>query len=88
MVHIQAARNAVIQPWSNGQTEDQINRLKTLKHAIFGRAHAELLRARLVCQTIPRDLPDPEDSLSNCFRADLNETETANPMTFARCANR
>jgi len=28
IVDIQAARNAVIEPWSNGQAEGQINRLK------------------------------------------------------------
>jgi transposase len=48
MVDIQAVRNAVIESWSNGQTEGQINRLKTLKRAMFGRASTELLRARLM----------------------------------------
>jgi hypothetical protein len=47
MIDIQAVRNAVIERWSNGQTEGQINRLKTLKRAMFGRADTELLRARL-----------------------------------------
>jgi transposase len=32
----------------NGQTEGQINRLKTLKRAMYGRAGAELLRARML----------------------------------------
>lgn len=45
---IQAVRNAVIEPWSNGQTEGQINRLKTLKRAMFGRADIQLLRARMM----------------------------------------
>jgi transposase len=48
MIDIQAVRNAVIERWSNGQTEGQINRLKTLKRAMFGRANTELLRARLL----------------------------------------
>jgi hypothetical protein len=48
MTDILAIRNAVIEPWSNGQTKGQINRLKTLKRAMFGRAHTELLRARLL----------------------------------------
>jgi len=30
------------------QTEAQINRLKTLKRAMYGRAGAELLRARML----------------------------------------
>jgi len=45
---LEAARNAVTETWSNGQTEGQINRLKTLKRAMYGRAGAELLRARLL----------------------------------------
>jgi transposase len=43
-----AIRNAILEPWSNGQTEGQINRLKTLKRAMYGRAGAELLRARML----------------------------------------
>jgi len=34
---IHAVRNAVAEPWSNGQTEGQINRLKTLTAAIARR---------------------------------------------------
>ena len=45
---IEAVRNAVLEPWSNGQTEGQINRLKTLKRAMYGRAGVDLLRARLM----------------------------------------
>lgn len=43
-----AVRNAIAEPWSRGQAEDQINRLKTLKQAMFGRAGIELLRARML----------------------------------------
>lgn len=39
---------ALRKPWSNGQTEGQINRLKTLKRQMYGRANIDLLRARLV----------------------------------------
>src|SRR5271165_862957 len=45
---IEAVRNAVMEPWSNGQTEGQINRLKTLKRAMYGRAGVDLLRARMM----------------------------------------
>jgi hypothetical protein len=45
---IDAVRNAVLEPWSNGQTEGQINRLKTLKRAMYGRAGVDLLRARMM----------------------------------------
>ena len=42
---IEAVQNAVLKPWSNGQTEGQIN---TLKRAMYGRAGVDLLRARLM----------------------------------------
>lgn len=42
------SRLAIEFHWSNGQTEGQINRLKTLKRAMNGRAGAELLRARML----------------------------------------
>jgi transposase len=45
---IEAVRNAVLEPSRNGQTEGQINRLKTLKRAMYGRAGVDLLRARLM----------------------------------------
>ncbi len=45
---IDAVRNAVTETWSNGQTEGQINRLKTLKRAMYGKAGTELLRARML----------------------------------------
>jgi transposase len=44
---ISAVRNAICEPWSNGQTEGQINRLKMLKRTMYGRASAALLRARM-----------------------------------------
>lgn len=47
MHDIQGVRNAVIESWSNGQTEGQINRLKTLKRSMFGRTDIQLLRARM-----------------------------------------
>lgn len=43
-----AVRNAVLESWSNGQTEGQINRLKAIKRAMYGRAGIELLRARMI----------------------------------------
>jgi transposase len=47
---IEAVRNAVLGPWSNGQTEGQINRLKTLKRAMYGGVGVDLLRAPLPLQ--------------------------------------
>jgi transposase len=45
---VEAVAAALREPWSNGQTEGQINRLKTLKRQMYGRANLDLLRARLV----------------------------------------
>jgi transposase len=45
---IDAVKNAITEPWSNGQAEGQINRLKTLKRAMYGPAGVEHLRARLL----------------------------------------
>lgn len=38
---------ALTETWS-GQTEGQINRLKTLKRQMYGRANIDLLKARLM----------------------------------------
>jgi transposase len=35
-------------PWSNGQTEGQVNRLKLLKRQMYGRANFDLLRQRVL----------------------------------------
>lgn len=43
-----AVTAALREPWSNVQTEGQINKLKTLKRQMYGRANLDLLRARLV----------------------------------------
>ncbi len=34
--------------WSNGQVEGQINRLKTLKRQMYGRANLDLLERRFL----------------------------------------
>jgi transposase len=38
----------VNEPWSSGQADGQINRLKIRKRAMFGRAGIELLQARML----------------------------------------
>src|SRR5215831_9697856 len=45
---ISAVAAAVDTPWSSGQVEGQINRLKMIKRQMFGRAGFELLRARVL----------------------------------------
>ncbi|NPD66612.1 transposase (plasmid) [Lichenicola cladoniae] len=39
---------AITSPWSSGQVEGQIIKLKLVKHQLYGRANLELLEARLV----------------------------------------
>ena len=43
-----AIRAALELPWSNGQTEGQVNRLKFIKRQMYGRAHFDLLRLRVL----------------------------------------
>ena len=45
---IDAVRNGIELPWSNGQAEAQINRLKTIKRAMYGKAGPDFLRARML----------------------------------------
>ena len=44
----QAVRAALTLEWSNGQVEGQINRLKTIKRQMYGRARFDLLRQRVL----------------------------------------
>jgi transposase len=43
-----AVRAAITLPWSNGQTEGQITRLKLVRRQMYGRGKIDLLQARLV----------------------------------------
>ena len=43
-----AVTNALSLPWSNGQTEGQVNRLKLIKRQMYGRASFGLLRKRVL----------------------------------------
>jgi len=43
-----AVRAALTEPWSSGQAEGQINRLKLIKRQSYGRAGLDLLRRRMV----------------------------------------
>lgn len=39
---------ALVFPWSSGQVEGQVHRLKLVKRSMYGRAHLPLLRARML----------------------------------------
>lgn len=43
-----AVRAALETPWSNGQTEGHVNRLKLIKRQMYGRAKFDLLRLRVI----------------------------------------
>lgn len=43
-----AVRTAITSPWSNGQTEGQITRLKLVRRQMYGRGNIDLLQARLI----------------------------------------
>ncbi len=43
-----AVRAALTEPWSSGQAEGQVNRLKLLKRQSYGRASFDLLRRRVL----------------------------------------
>jgi transposase len=45
---LEAVMAALKWRWSNGQTEGQVNRLKALKRAMYGRAKLDLLRLRMM----------------------------------------
>jgi len=45
---VQAAELAISVPWSNGPLEGHINRLKTIKRQMYGRAGFELLKVRVM----------------------------------------
>lgn len=45
---LEAIKAALSLEWSNGQTEGQVNRLKTIKRQMYGRANFDLLRKRVL----------------------------------------
>jgi transposase len=43
-----AVAAAITSPWSNGQTEGQITKLKLVKRQMYGRGKLDLLQARVI----------------------------------------
>jgi transposase len=54
---LSAVEAAVTEPWSNGPVEGHINRLKTLKRQMYGRAGLQLLLARLLPEVLSTGEP-------------------------------
>jgi transposase len=52
-----AVTAAVVLPWSNGQVEGQIHRLKLVKRQMYGRAKFNLLRSRVLPYVHPAGQP-------------------------------
>jgi transposase len=52
MGDIEAVRNAIETNWSNGQVEGQVNRLKSIKRQMYGRAGFELLRRKVILSKV------------------------------------
>ena len=50
----QAVKMVLSQPWSNGQVEEQVNRLKLIKRQMQGRAKLDLLKQRVIHKSIAR----------------------------------
>lgn len=48
MKDLEAVRAAITSPWSNGQTEGQITKLKLVKRQMYGRGKLDLLQARVI----------------------------------------
>ena len=46
-----AVRAAITEPWSNGQVEGQITKLKLVKRQMYGRGKLDLLQARVIGAT-------------------------------------
>jgi len=45
---IEAVRNAVLEPWSNGQTERTDQQIENAQAGVYGRAGVDLLRGRMI----------------------------------------
>lgn len=52
MGDIEAVRNAIETNWSNGLVEGQVNRLKSIKRQMYGRAGFELLRRKVILSKV------------------------------------
>ena len=49
---LEAVQAAITLPWSNGQVEGQVNKLKLIKRMMYGRANFDLLRKRVLLASL------------------------------------
>ena len=45
---IKAVKNGINMPWSNGAVEGHVNRIKSIKRQMYGRASFDLLRKKVI----------------------------------------
>jgi transposase len=86
---VDAVTNALTEGWSNGQTEGQINRLKTLKRAMYGRAGTELLRAGcclFTCLCSTESEADPIKRIFSNIMAKSKRLILLHPISRAKMA--
>ena len=76
---LDAIKNAITYRWSSGQAEGQINRLKALKRAMYGRASVELLPARIT---------DIDYPLARISSITANGVHCSSPTVLSKATNR
>jgi transposase len=74
-----AVRAALTEPWSNGQVEGQVNRLKVIKREMYGRAGFDLLRCRVLAHASQRE--DEEIKHAKIIHTKLGRTQNWTPIT-------
>lgn len=81
-----AVRNGLASQWSNGQVEGQVNRLKTIKRQMYGRAKFDLLRARIRSAPRPRAASSLREQVRclSCQRAEVCSLFTHLPQLHDR----
>jgi len=75
---IEAVRAAIVSPWSNGQTEGQITKLKLVKRQMYGRGKLDLLQARLIG---PHDADCTKFASEPFFHADPQLASDSSPSS-------
>ena len=65
---IEAVENGISMSWSNGGVEGHVNRIKSNKRQMFGRASFELLRKKVILSKSGQSIPkfDEEPVLKRC----------------------
>ena len=49
---LKAVKNGINLPWSNGAVEGHVNRIKSIKRQMYGRAGFDLLRKKIILSQV------------------------------------